>query len=184
MANPSPLDDVDKNIVVLFQRGDKNDYHALYNKYAPAVLGVLTRTLGHQELAEECVKEAFCKIWSERLNYNPDKERLFTWMLKIARSSALFGSVAAAKDQLDNEMRESIDLVYATDIKAYLQERQRTEGDTFTAGISTEIREAIRLIYFENCSFALAAQKLGISVDNLRSEMVKTIKQLKGSVLA
>jgi len=182
MIKASPLDDIDKNIVVLFQRGDREDYHALYNRYAPAVLGVMTRTLGHQELAEECVDEAFCKIWAERLNYNPDKERLFTWMLKIARGCVLFGSVTAAQTQLDNEIREGIDLVYATDIKAYLHEKQRMEGETFTAGISTEIKEAIRLIYFENCSFAVAAQKLGIAADHLRGEMIKTIKQLKGSV--
>jgi len=184
MANSSPLDDMDKNMVALFHRGDKNDYLNLYNKYAPAVLGILTRTLGNQELAEECVKEAFCKIWSERLSYNPEKERLFTWMLKIARNSALFGSLAAAKEQLDNEIREGIDLVYATDIKAYLQGRQHAEGENFTAGISTDIKEAIRLIYFENCSFAIAAQKIGVSVDSLRGEMIKTIKQLKGSILA
>jgi RNA polymerase sigma factor (sigma-70 family) len=184
MTKASTLDDIDKNIVALFQRGDREDYHALYNKYAPAVLGVMTRTLGHQELAEECVNEAFCRIWSERLNYNPEKERLFTWMLKIARGCALFGSVAAAQTQFDNEIREGIDLVYATDIRAYLHERQRVEGDTFAAGIGTDIKEAIRLIYFENCSFAVAAQKLGIGSDQLRGEMIKTIKQLKGSLLA
>lgn len=184
MANPSPLDDMDKNIVILFQRGHESDYLNLYNKYAPAVLGVLTRTLGNQQLAEECAKEAFCRIWAERLNYNPDKERLFTWMLKIARSSALFGAVMAGKGQLDNEIREGIDLVYATDVKSYLHERQRTEGDSFMLGISTDIKEAIRLIYFENCSFAVAAQKLGVPADHLRGEMIKTIKQLKGSVLA
>jgi RNA polymerase sigma factor (sigma-70 family) len=184
MASPSPLDDMERNIVVLFQRGYPDDYHNIYNKYAPAVLGVLTRTLGNQKLAEDCVKEAFCRIWSERLSYDPQKERLFTWMLKIARGAAMFGAVAVAQDQLDNEIREGIDLVYATDIKAYLHERQRAEGDSFTTGISTDIRAAIQLIYFENCSFAVAAQKLMIPADQLRGEMIKTIKQLKGSVLA
>lgn len=183
MPVPSPLDDLDKNMVVLFQQGDKSDYLKLYNKYAPAVLGVLTRTLGNQKLAEECVHESFCKIWAERLNYDPAKERLFTWMLKIARSCALFVPLAE-KGHLDDEIREEIDLVYATDIKAYLVEKQRTDGDVFAAGVDADIREAIDLIYFENYNFALAAEKLKISVDALRGKMVKTIKQLKGSVIA
>lgn len=183
MSIPSPLDDLDKNIVTLFQQGDKNDYLKLYNKYAPAVLGVLTRSLGNQKLAEECVNESFCKIWSARLTYDPAKERLFTWMLKIAKSCPLFGSLAAQK-HLDDEIREGMDLVYAMDIKAYLHQKQRTEGNDFAAGLDANIKEAIRLIYFETHSFAVTAEKLGMSVDALRGKMVKTIKQLKGSVLA
>lgn len=183
MAIPSALDDLDKNMVVLFQQGDKSDYLKLYNKYAPAVLGVLTRTLGSQNLAEECVNESFCKIWTERLNYDPAKERLFTWMLKIARSCALFVPFAG-KGHLDDEIREEIDLVYATDVKLYLCEKQRIDGEGFASGIDDDIRQAIRLIYFENCNFAVAAEKLGMPVDTLRGKMVKTIKQLKGSVLA
>jgi len=183
MAVPSPLDDLDKNMGVLFLQGDKRDYLKLYNKYAPAVLGVLTRTIGNQKLAEECINESFCKIWAERLNYDPEKERLFTWMLKIAKSCPLFGSLAIEK-HLDDEIREGMDLVYATDIKSYLHEKQRMEGDNFAAGVDASIKQAIHLIYFENCSFAAAAEKLNISVDTLRGKMVKTIKQLKGSVLA
>ena len=183
MAIPSPLDDLEKNMVVLFQQGDKSDYLKLYNKYAPAVLGVLTRTLGNQKLAEECVSESFCKMWTERLNYNPAKERLFTWMLKIVRSCAACAPLAE-KSHLDDEIREQIDLIYATDIRAYLLEKQRAEGLDFAVGIDADIRQAIHLIYFENCNFAVAAEKLGMSVDALRGKMVKTIKQLKGSVLA
>lgn len=183
MANSSPLDAMDNYMVTLFQQGDESDYIKLYNKYAPAVLGVLTRTIGDQKVAEECINEAFCTIWSERLKYDPAKERLFTWMLKVAKTSSQYGALAKGKF-LDDEIREGFDLVYATDLKKYLQEKQRTEGDQFALGVDDVLKEAIRLIYFESCSFAVAAEKLGMSVDNLRGEMVKTLKQLKGSVLS
>ncbi|WP_158798434.1 RNA polymerase sigma factor [Pedobacter sp. L105] len=183
MATPSSLDVIDKNMVTLFQQGNEDDYLKLYNKYAPAVLGVLTRTIGDQKLAEDCMHEAFFKIWSERLNYDPSKERLFTWMLKIAKTSKLYGALAKEKF-LDDEIREGFDLVYACDLKKYLQEKQRTEGEQFAAGVDVILREAIRLIYFESYGFAAAAEKLNMSVENLRGEMVKTLKQLKGSVLS
>lgn len=183
MTIPSALDDLEKNMVVLFQQGDKSDYLKLYDKYAPAFLGVLTRTLRNQKLAEECVSESFCKMWIERLNYNPAKERLFTWMLKIVRSCAACEPLVE-KSHLGDEIREQIDLIYATDIKTYLLEKQHAEGPDFAVEIDADIRQAIHLIYFENCSFALAAEKLRMSVDYLRGAMVKTIKRLKGSVLA
>lgn len=183
MTGPSPLDEMDRNMVVLFQQGDKNDYLKLYNRYAPAVLGVLTRTLGNQKLAEQCVNESFCQIWAERLNYDPAKERLFTWMLKIAKNCALFGALTD-KNNIDDEIREEIDLVYAMDIKTYLHTKSNEEGLRFAEGIDLNIRQAIYLIYFENCSFAKTAAKLEMSVSVLREKMVKTIKQLTGSVLA
>jgi RNA polymerase sigma factor (sigma-70 family) len=183
MAVLTPLEDMDKNMVILIQKGDKSDYIKLYSKYAPAVLGVLTRTLGSPQQAEECLQELFCKVWEERYNYEPGKERLFTWMLKVAKTCSLFGAVTR-ENHLDDLIREEIDLIYAMDIKAYLLKKQQDEAEVFAVGIDADIKEAIRLIYFENCSFAAAAEKLEMPVDVLRGKMVKTIKQLKGSVLA
>jgi len=183
MAGLSALEDLDKNIVAMFQNGDKASYLKLYNKYAPAVLGILTRCLGDKNLAEECTQDTFCKIWHERLQYDPEKERLFTWMLKVAKSSNLYGTLMADR-KVDDEIREEFDLIYATDIKSYLQQKVVEEGSNFAVSVNVTIREAIRLIYFESYTFAATAEELGISVDALRAEMVKTIKQLKGSVLA
>jgi len=182
MAGLGALKDLEKNIVAMFQNGDKASYMKLYNKYAPAVLGVLMRSLSDKNLAEECTQDAFCKIWHDRLQYDPEKERLFTWMLKVAKSSNLYGTLMADR-KVDDEIREEFDLIYATDIKSYLQQKVMEEGSNFAVNVNVTIREAIRLIYFESYSFSATAEKLGISVEALRGEMVKTIKQLKGSVL-
>lgn len=183
MANPNSLDHIDNNIVDLFRHGDKNDYLKLYAKYAPAILGVLTRTLGNQELAEKCVNETFCRVWSERNNYDPTKERVFTFVLKIAKACAAKWPMDE-KVNLHDEIREEIDLVYATDIRSYLLEKKLTEGDNFAGAVDEVIREAIGLIYFKSYSFSAAAAELNLSVDTLREKMVKAIKQLKGSILA
>jgi hypothetical protein len=183
MDIPSSLDDLDTDLVNMFQHGDQYVYSMLYNKYAPAVLGVLIRTLGDQKLAEECMHKTFFKIWSERSGYKPGKERLFTWMIKIAKDCASCLPMEM-RTQLADDIREEIDLVYAMDIKSYLHERQRIEGIDFAAGIDVTIKEAMHLIYFESYSFAGTAEKLHLSVDMLREKMIKTIKQIKGSVLA
>jgi len=183
MPTAAPLNRTDTSLESLFQYGDKNEYYKLYNKYAPAVLGVLSRTLGDKKLAEDCMRDAFRKIWEQRANYNPEKERLFTWMIKIAMS-CVAGLPSDRRNQFADDVREEIDLVYAMDIKSYLKEKQEAEGLNFAIGVDVTIREAIRLIYFESQSFAGAAATLGIPVDMLREKMIKTIKQIKGSLLA
>lgn len=180
MAVLPPADDIENNMVRLFKQGEKHGYRQLYHHYGPAILGVLTRSVKDQQLAEEYVCETFCKIWAERNNYDPARERLFTWMLKIAKSCL----VPAAEKQFTAKIREEIDLVYGTDITAYLQEIRQQEGSSFASGIKEIIKDAIQLIYFESYSFAEAAQKLGLSEETLTGEVVKTIKQLKRSVAA
>lgn len=183
MIFPSAPDDVEHNIVTMFQHGDKEVYSKLYSKYAPAVLGVLSRMVGDKALAEECTNDAFCTIWSQRANYDPNKERLFTWMIKIAKHCASC-LPPEKRNQMADEIREEIDLVYAMDIKRYLQDMQKEQGDTFASGLDVTIRKAMDLIYFESHSFAGAAEKIGIPVDELREKMIQTIKQIKGSLLA
>lgn len=73
----------ERHTIELFQKGDKNAFLELYARYAPAILGILTR-VGDREQAEKYLDESFCTFWSERHNYDPGKERLFTWMVKIA----------------------------------------------------------------------------------------------------
>nr|GFD57369.1 hypothetical protein [Tanacetum cinerariifolium] len=85
-------------------------------------------------LAEECVKASFCEMWNKRLTFDPSKERLFTWMLKMVKGSDSFQCVK--NDQfIDNEIREEIDLVYATDIKFFLQQKNEDDGERFAAEI-------------------------------------------------
>lgn len=175
--------DAEKNMLILFQQGEINSYNNLYNKYAPAILGVLIRTIGDKYLAEECMQTVFIRIWAERLNYNPSKERLFTWLLKIAKSCAA-NILTVHKKYLDEEIREEINLVYAADIKVYLINKKQLEGASFAAQIDESLKQAIQLVYFESCSFTTAAEKAGISTEILRGKMVMTIKQLKGSQLA
>lgn len=183
MSFISPLDELDNNAVAMFKSGDHKDYLKLYNKYAPAVMGVLLRTLGDKEIAEKCVNNAFFEIWSRRLSYNPEKERLFTWMLKISRTCAKCACLSEKK-YLDDEIREEIDLVYAMDIQAYLKEKKHIEGASFASKVTAQIREAINLIYFQGYSFSAAAEHLGLSVEQLRAGMIKNIKQLKGEWLS
>lgn len=182
MTNPSPLDEMDKNMVALFRRGDEKDYRNIYNKYAPAVLGVLIRTFGDVNLAEECVKASFCEMWNKRLTFDPSKERLFTWMLKMVKGSDSFQSVKN-EQFIDNEIREEIDLVYATDIKFFLQQKNEDDGERFAAEIDEDVKKAIFLIYFKGYSFSSAAEQLGIPVVILRGNMIKILKQLKGTVI-
>jgi len=61
----------------------------LYDHYSPALMGVVSRIIKREEIAEEVLQDAFLKIWDKMDSYDPSKGKLFTWMLNITRNLAI-----------------------------------------------------------------------------------------------
>ena len=68
---------------------DRSALEYLYDHYSGALLGVISRIIKQEELAEEILQDVFLKIWDRIDSYDPSKGRLFTWMLNIARNQAI-----------------------------------------------------------------------------------------------
>jgi RNA polymerase sigma-70 factor (ECF subfamily) len=76
-------------LVVALQRRDRSALEYLYDHYSGALLGVITRIIKKEELAEEILQDVFLKIWDRIDTYDAAKGKLFTWMLNIARNQAI-----------------------------------------------------------------------------------------------
>jgi len=50
---------------------------------------VISRIVQDQDVAEEVLQDAFMRYWDKIDQYNTDKGRLFTWMMRITRNLAL-----------------------------------------------------------------------------------------------
>ncbi len=61
----------------------------LYENYSGALMGHMLQLMGSQTDAEEALQEAFVKIWKNLKRYDPSKGRIFTWMLRISRNTAI-----------------------------------------------------------------------------------------------
>jgi RNA polymerase sigma factor (sigma-70 family) len=71
------------------QRRDRSALEYLYDHYSGALLGVISRIIKKEELAEEILQDVFLKIWDRIDTYDATKGKLFTWMLNIARNQAI-----------------------------------------------------------------------------------------------
>ncbi|UKT63027.1 hypothetical protein [Pedobacter mucosus] len=165
-------------VFISFKNGDNESFFKLYHDYALAIFGILTRTITDHDLAKECFTQSFYKIWSERRSYDPEKEHLFTWIVKIARSCAQSGPFAQ-KDQLDNNILEDIDLIFGANIRTYLHRLYHAEGKNFGTCLDITIKQAINLIYFESQYFNVTAEKFGMYMDGFKRKTIQSIRKLK-----
>ena len=60
-----------------------------YDRYGPALYGLLRRLLRDEALAEDLLQEALVKIWQQLPTYDPRKGSLFTWALRLCRNLGL-----------------------------------------------------------------------------------------------
>jgi RNA polymerase sigma factor (sigma-70 family) len=71
------------------QAGNQHAVEELYNKYASSLMGIITRIVKSDEVAEDVLQETFVKIWKSIEKYDSAKGRLFTWMANLAKNTAI-----------------------------------------------------------------------------------------------
>ena len=79
----------DAHLIQAIREGDRAALGTLYDAYSAALNGVILRMVQSEELAQEVLQDTFVKIWRSAATYDPAKGRPFTWMLNIARNTAI-----------------------------------------------------------------------------------------------
>jgi RNA polymerase sigma factor (sigma-70 family) len=169
-----------EEIIQGLRRKDKAALSYLYDHYADALLGVISRIVQDQDVAEEVLQDAFMRFWEKIDHYDAERGRLFTWMMRIARNLAL--DKLRSKGMKQQGKSDSIsDNVYMLD------QSQRTESSVDAIGLEKildelpeEQRFVIDKLYLQGYTQSEVAEEfaipLGTVKTRLRSAMVKLRK--------
>ena len=161
MPNIPTVYDTDESLADALQEASKEALNILYDRYAPTLFGVLQKTTGDNDAAEEALQICFVNIWQNKNLYNSSKERLFTWMFKIAKDSA--NVVIEKEENLKNHNNQ-----------LYVSDDNLSNGNLNNTALITE------LLIFGNISQEEAVEKMGISIIELRQIIRKEINKLRG----
>lgn len=169
----------EEELVDLLRSKDERACSILYDKYGEALFGVIFRLLGDKELAEEQLQECFLKIWKYADSYDPQKARLFTWMLTIARNTAF--DAARTKDFKGRQKIQSLE-----NNVSIIDQANRVELDTDALGLkeliqklNTKYAVIIDILYFQGYSQSEAAEELDIPLGTVKSRVKKAFQYLK-----
>tara|TARA_B100000508_G_scaffold141096_1_gene146917 strand:+ start:156660 stop:157280 length:621 start_codon:yes stop_codon:yes gene_type:complete len=76
-------------LIEQLKKGDKRSFELLYENYSSALYGVVYRIIQKEDAAADAMQESFVKIWKKIDSFDQQKGRLYTWMLNIARNTAI-----------------------------------------------------------------------------------------------
>lgn len=88
-----------KSLILKLQDGNEAAFSELYDKFSPALYGIIKKIIRDDEIAQDILQDCFVTIWKKAQTFNEEKGSFFTWMLNICRNRSI--------DVLRKQNRES-----------------------------------------------------------------------------
>ncbi len=168
----------DAHLIEAIGRGDQAALGKLYDAYGAALNGVVLRVVGVEEMAQEVLQDVFVKIWRNATSYDPAKGRPFTWMLNIARNTAI--------DAVRRPSVKNASLIRSLDSTVYgaghdeLREGMDVAGvSDIVAGLKPEHKELIDLAYYKGYSQQEIADNTGLALGTVKSRTRAALLELR-----
>jgi RNA polymerase sigma-70 factor (ECF subfamily) len=161
------------------QRKEKPALEYLYDHYAGALLGVISRIIKREELAEEILQDVFLKIWDRIDTYDSSKGKLFTWMLNIARNQAI--DKTRSKEFSKGKKTDDIEnLVSKVDKSDYTESKVEGIGlQEVLKQLPEEQRFVIDHHYLKGYTQAEMAEEFNLPLGTVKTRMRLAMKELR-----
>jgi RNA polymerase sigma-70 factor (ECF subfamily) len=171
--------DIESNLVEALQRGEDSAFAHLYDNYSALLFGVIVRIVGNDRDAENLLQDSFIKIWQNIGRYDATKGRLATWLINIARNTAIdFTRSKYFSQKRKNQSLENFVLpepVHSTSgfSMETLGLRQLVHRLTPTC------REVIEWMYFDGYTQQEIADRFNIPLGTVKSRTRLALKELR-----
>ena len=134
----------DVQLAVFIEERNQQSMVYLYDKYSPALYGIIYRITNNKNVAEECLMATFEKAWNEIANFRSSGTSFFNWILNTARKTAF---------------------------EALAQQNKRNSGTNNSVNRADQHYSALELVYFRGLSVVQAAELSGITVLALKANI-------------
>jgi RNA polymerase sigma-70 factor (ECF subfamily) len=161
--------------------GDRRAFESLYQRTASKLFGVCLRILGERGDAEEVLQDVYLVIWRKAGLYDGERASPITWLAMIARNKAIDRLRGGRHDRA----AQSIDfgdqfIDEAVDVAALAE--QDSEGRRLhdcMDELSGEQRNAIRVAFFDGCTYEELAARSETPVGTIKSWIRRGLIKLK-----
>ena len=153
----------------------------LYERYGSQVYSLTLRVLRDPMLAEEATQDTFVKVWNKGEQWDPYKGRLSSWLLTIARFTAI--------DRLRREQRHSTQAMDLLDALPSLEASYGRVGDrlwqdgqllrSLMAQLPEEQAQVIELAFFQGMTHSELAQHLDWPLGTVKTRVRLGLQKLR-----
>jgi len=158
---------MEEKIIYLLQTQDKDAINLLHDHYSAAVYGVVLRIVGSPYIAQNILQDCFVKAWRYGPTYDASKGRLFTWLMKIAKNTAI-----------DATRCNGWKMEQRTDTLSSIMDFESLPIDSDTIGLRELVldldpkhRVLVEMVYFQGYTHREIEQKLSIPLGTVKNRL-------------
>lgn len=163
-------------LILRLKQQDQTAIAELYDAYGSALYGVVLKVVQTHETAQQVLQDTFLKAWRNAATYDETKGRLFTWLLNIARNTAI-DATRTAHFQHRRQTEPLDQLTYQPGGQNVNPEhiglRQLVEG------LEDKYRTLVDLVYFNGYTQEEVATHMGIPLGTVKTRLRSALNELR-----
>lgn len=171
--------DYEIKLVRAFKKGDTKAFEELFQKYHKKLYAFLFHLLHSKEDAEEIVQEAFIKIWEKREDF-VEGYSFDSFLFTIAKNAFLNQNRKKVNRRVFEDHLDFVEEISSEKTDDYVIFQETREIiNTIINGLPPKRKEIFLLRRIEGLSRNEIAEKLGISIITVDSQLTKANYYLK-----
>ena len=188
-------EETDEVLLQALGRGSREALSVLFRRHATQVWSIGRRILRDPGEAEDLVQDVFLYVLGEANLYDDERGSARSWLIQVAYTQAFqrrrklryHGFYDLGHRESPPQWAEPTEDKYAAYDDTVEALFGRNGWRKILRSLTEEQRETLRLYFFEGCTFAEIAERLGQSYANVRNHhyraLEKVRKHLAGSVV-
>lgn len=171
----------DEELVARCRTGSEDAFAELIARYRTRVFGIIARTTGNRERAEDLAQEVFLRI-HRGLPYFQGQARLSTWIYRIVVNVCLQERQAPARIEVPAEAPGDDDHAprqLATRDPAFADFELRERLEKALAKLPANYRMLVAAHYLEGVQYEELAEALGMPLGTVKTQLYRAKQQLR-----
>ncbi len=160
---------------------DKRAFAQLYEMTSGKLYGVVLRILDREEWAQDCLQEAYVKIWNSAGSYRPYLAAPMTWMSSIVRNQALDLLRRRRREVLQPEPEKLLqdESVGTIPLDNLQQTEEGKRLNNCLDQLKSQQRQVIALAYLKGLTHEELASQTGTPLGTVKTWIRRGLEQLR-----
>lgn len=181
-----PIEATDETLIGRVQGGDHDALAPLFRRYARSVRNIGKRVLRDDSEADDLVQEVFLYIYRRCLLFDFSLGTARSWIFQVTYTQALIRrrqlkshgvNLSVITDgSIEKELGQSESVEYELTVEGFFG---RNGWKNVWDSLTECQRETLRLHFYEGCTFAEIAQRLGQTYVNIRHHYYRGLERLR-----
>ncbi len=169
----------EEELIAALKKHDGEAYRYLYLNYRKALFTAVTQIISDAETAGDILQEVFVAVWKGIEKYDPEKGRLFTWLLTLSRNAAI-NTTRSKSFKAASKNEDLSDYVTTLDNKASAETNINFIGlRSQVHQLKPEFKIVLELAYFNGYTQQEIADTLAIPIGTVKTRLRNAIIELR-----